>query len=632
MSDKKSITLSYETSNIRDDILFHMVEENTKKYLTIEKQHLENNGIKIINIDYENMIINIDIAHKNKASFKNIPYMEYDFVEIEKKKASKYNFETNDNNILKIILSYFKDRKITIGNYKKNVGKKGIIELSCWLCGKHNNKLYMFLDSFNILSHSKTDCIDEKHQKEYSKIKQDLILLIKKSENLHKKYIKWHPEYVYVKYKKSDPFSITLKKHWELLKEYEEKNFDKPEIVGMQVLPVKENIIRLLKHYEIEIKYNVISKTFDIFKFKELLNENLKYYSTEIQDYFEIRKIKVTKEKLNDTLTNIGLDNIYNPIQNYLSKNYTKYIKTLQNCELELKKLTDCIITSSENKFERIKRFLIQSVNLICRDEWKNSGLHAEYILLLQGLQGTGKSTLAKKLIPEIFLHKYFHEGKSVDVNNKDNILKFAKKWYIELGEVGSTFKKSDRDSFKAYCTAQADEVRRPYDKDDTLLVRRHSIIATCNDLDYLQDPSGSRRMICLNDVKVDFTKLENINIDMIYAFIYDLYLSDTAFHYTFEELKDIQKENYNHTYKTDKLLILENHFNLYPENSKGYLLKDIHNHFVKHAVTSELEIFKSKMILKKYLNQYNVKSKYHTSKKTDIYYLEMIYPDKSPL
>ena len=79
------------------------------------------------------------------------------------------------------------------------------------------------------------------------------------------------------------------------------------------------------------------------------------------------------------------------------------------------------------------------------------------------------------------------------------------------LGELDATFRKSDIAQLKAFCSNAKDTIRLPFAKSECDFQRATSFCASVNDANFLNDPTGSRRMgvISLSGI------VENHGIDM---------------------------------------------------------------------------------------------------------------------
>ena len=73
-----------------------------------------------------------------------------------------------------------------------------------------------------------------------------------------------------------------------------------------------------------------------------------------------------------------------------------------------------------------------------------------------------------------------------------------------ELGELDSTFRKSDTGALKAFLTAEVDTYRPPYGAITLQLPRATIFCATVNRIDFLMDETGNRRFWPIEVLDVD--------------------------------------------------------------------------------------------------------------------------------
>lgn len=123
-------------------------------------------------------------------------------------------------------------------------------------------------------------------------------------------------------------------------------------------------------------------------------------------------------------------------------------------------------------------------------------------MLVLQGEQGVGKTELFRRLAvrPE-----WFSEGVTLDIRNKDHVMRAVSVWITELGELDSTLKK-EQSGLKAFLTQKVDKIRAPYAAEPTEQPRRTSFGATVNPGQFLKDDTGDRRffVVPVNDMDTD--------------------------------------------------------------------------------------------------------------------------------
>jgi predicted P-loop ATPase len=123
-------------------------------------------------------------------------------------------------------------------------------------------------------------------------------------------------------------------------------------------------------------------------------------------------------------------------------------------------------------------------------------GCKFDHVLVIEGLQGKGKSTALEYLAT--FGHDkpeaYFTDNiRIADIQNKDTILLLQGSIIVELAELAG-FNKKDDEEIKGWITLKRDRCRRPYDKTITVFERQFVLSATTNNHEYLKDPTGNRR------------------------------------------------------------------------------------------------------------------------------------------
>ena len=118
-------------------------------------------------------------------------------------------------------------------------------------------------------------------------------------------------------------------------------------------------------------------------------------------------------------------------------------------------------------------------------------GVKFDSVLVLDGVQGIGKSTLFKDLIGE----EYYCETLNLDdMRNKAGAEKLQGFWIVEVAELAG-MKKADIESVKAFLTATDDKFRPSYGRTVESHPRQCIIIASVNgERGYLRDITGNRR------------------------------------------------------------------------------------------------------------------------------------------
>ena len=117
-------------------------------------------------------------------------------------------------------------------------------------------------------------------------------------------------------------------------------------------------------------------------------------------------------------------------------------------------------------------------------------GIKFDYITVLNGAQGIGKSTLIAKLGME-----WFSDSLSLsDMNDKTAAEKLQGYWILEIGELAG-MKKADIDKVKAFVSRQDDKYRASFGRRVTPHLRQCVFFGTTNtESGYLRDITGNRR------------------------------------------------------------------------------------------------------------------------------------------
>jgi putative DNA primase/helicase len=115
------------------------------------------------------------------------------------------------------------------------------------------------------------------------------------------------------------------------------------------------------------------------------------------------------------------------------------------------------------------------------------------HVFTFTGRQGLNKGRWLRSLVPPEFIltDAELHLSSSA---GKDHQLELLKYPIVELGELDATFRKSDISALKAFLSRTRDVIREPYARAALPRLRGTSFVATVNDREFLNDPTGSRR------------------------------------------------------------------------------------------------------------------------------------------
>ena len=140
-------------------------------------------------------------------------------------------------------------------------------------------------------------------------------------------------------------------------------------------------------------------------------------------------------------------------------------------------------------------------------------GCKFDYMMVLIGKQGDGKSTFFKMLACN---DEWYDENFNFkDTNSKTTIEHMAGKWFLEMGEM-DTMKKDmvTADALKAFITTVADTYRVPFGRRPERRPRQCVFCGTSNDKNFLKDRTGNRRYLPIDCEATPETKKRIFNYD----------------------------------------------------------------------------------------------------------------------
>ena len=213
--------------------------------------------------------------------------------------------------------------------------------------------------------------------------------------------------------------------------------------------------------------------------------------------------------------------NAYNPVEDYLTA------LPQATGETELKKLFDCLKLQSRNPetvkfaYTFLKKWLMQAVSMALNSE--RDPYAADFVLVLQGPNGIGKTSFFRKLCDSPGLHDLFADS-MVYSGSKDNIMQITKYWICEFGEVEESTKHR-MGKIKGFLTAETDEYRAPYGKSFVKYPRRTVYCATVNRPDFMAEVDRRFAVVRVSDI--DLAALQSIDVDKLWAEVYALYQAE---------------------------------------------------------------------------------------------------------
>lgn len=155
------------------------------------------------------------------------------------------------------------------------------------------------------------------------------------------------------------------------------------------------------------------------------------------------------------------------------------------------------------------------------------------FMLILDGAQGKGKSYFTKWLCPLADLHM----ESAIKTEDKDFMGYLSTKWIWEVGELGATLRKADREALKAFITQVDVTYRPPFGRYAISKPALASFIGTVNmDGGLLNDPTGYRRFCPVELLDIDWAYVKRVDVNQVWAQAYALYCSKESWRLSTEE------------------------------------------------------------------------------------------------
>ena len=221
----------------------------------------------------------------------------------------------------------------------------------------------------------------------------------------------------------------------------------------------------------------------------------------------------------------LAAQNRYHPIREYLDG-------LLWDGDKHFDTLMSYLEMDSELAHVFWRKFLIGSIAKALTGE-------QNFMLVLKGAQGRGKSRLVRWLCP---LPHLFHEG-SIAPDNKDDQIKLIENWFWEVAELEGTVKRAAVSALKNFITMRNVGVRVPYGRYAIDKTAAASMIGTINDdgTGFLNDRTGNRRFAVVEVKDIDWG-YEAIDRDQLWAELYVAYLAGESWELTLHE-REVQAE-----------------------------------------------------------------------------------------
>lgn len=258
-------------------------------------------------------------------------------------------------------------------------------------------------------------------------------------------------------------------------------------------LLAKELGIVLVQDGKGNIKSKLVELTIDLFN---LVGDRLKLNQMTQEYEYEGKQLDLNHIK-NFISHNLGYDSITeNCIQavHAIASKFAfhpvhKYLESLRDIAIVDFELFNNIATLFLGNSDPLANKMMAKALIGAVARVNKPGTKVDTLPVLQGGQGFLKSTFLK-----VLSGKFWFCDDIRDLENKDELAKLARYWIIELAEVDYLMGRKEVESFKRFLSTTADTYRPPYGRSNIRHERTCTLFATTNKIEFLKDPTGSRR------------------------------------------------------------------------------------------------------------------------------------------
>jgi len=307
---------------------------------------------------------------------------------------------------------------------------------------------------------------------------------------------------------------------------------------------------------QISIVEDYLSSIYDI-RFNTVSNE-IEMKKKGEQDYVTLNENNLHRELQNRSIK-YSMNNLMSLLRSDFVESYNPFLKYFDSLPEwdrrtdHIDNLANYITAKNQARFNHhFKKMLVRTIACALLDGVFNK----QAFVLVDEKQHGGKSTFCRWLCPES-LKQYITENISTD---KDSHIALCENIFINMDEL-STLNKTEINTLKSLFSKDAVKVRRPFERKACLVQRRASFIGSTNNVEFLNDETGSVRWLCFEIEKINWKYKQEINLDLVYAHAYSLFKSGFKYELSREEIEENERENEKHQIISIEMELIREYF-----------------------------------------------------------------------
>lgn len=223
-----------------------------------------------------------------------------------------------------------------------------------------------------------------------------------------------------------------------------------------------------------------------------------------LKNYIENKYGLKPTDKIMDALVIVAGENSYNPVTDMLEQRHLQW-----DGEKHIENLLPDYLGVEKTRYttEVLKLFMLGAITRAY-----NPGCKFDYVPIIYGQQGCGKSTFCRLLA----VSNEWYDDNFNTIEGDKAAEKLRGLWMAEFAELLATKKARELESIKSFITSRDDNYRPPYARRTEHRKRVCVFIGTTNSEHFLTDRTGNRRFLPLvadrNAAKSPITLPENYN------------------------------------------------------------------------------------------------------------------------
>ncbi len=222
------------------------------------------------------------------------------------------------------------------------------------------------------------------------------------------------------------------------------------------------------------------------------------HFDTEVVRWLERRGMLVKPDLVRRVIDSVSRRNAFHPIRDYLDPLVWDGQSRIRTWLIDY-----CGVAGSDSDSEQYvtsvgEKFLVSAVARVMEP-----GCKADHMLVLEGPQGIGKTTLVRILAGEDWF-----TDQIADLGSKDASMQLRGVWIVELSELAA-MGRAELERQKVFISQQAERFRLPYGHRIVHVPRQCVFIGTTNSDTWLKDETGGRRFWPVRCGRIDLARLK---------------------------------------------------------------------------------------------------------------------------